>query len=185
MLDGTEDRLLEADAPFVAEQNRVRHVRLRDSAEMHNGKSGTPSPTELKVRVNYWSAAVPRPSQLPRAVSVEHHPPPSTADLDLNRLRFGLLALVRDVRQDDLSLRELAVLSLLVSTPGSHTIRGFAAMLRVPRPAITRAVDHLELHGLAKRLPDPSDGRSVLVCATKRGFKRAKTIGAAFAAGET
>ncbi len=128
---------------------------------------------------------MPRPSQLSRSVVVELYPSPSTADLDLNRLRIGLLYLVRDARQGDLSLRQLSVLSLLVSIQGSHTIRGLAETLRVPKPSITRAVDRLELHGLAKRLPDPSDGRSVLVQATKRGFNLAKTMAAAFAAAET
>jgi DNA-binding MarR family transcriptional regulator len=107
--------------------------------------------------------------------------PAVTHDLGLERLRSGVLTLVRHSRQHNPNLRQIAVLSLLVSTKGPHTIRGFAATLRVSKPAITRAVDRLEKDGLAKRLPDPADLRSVLVRATKSGIGLARTMSAPLA----
>lgn len=124
---------------------------------------------------------MPRPPELPRTRLMEADLSPSTPQVGPERLNAGLLILIRDTRQDDLSLRQLAVLSVLVSTQNPHTIRGLAAMLQVYKPAISRAVDRLELHGLAQRLPDPADGRSVLVQATRAGISLIKRIGAAFA----
>ncbi len=124
---------------------------------------------------------MPRRSLLPRADTTDDNAAPSTANVGLDRLRSGLLALVRDTRQADLRLRQLAVLLLLVSTQGPRTIRGLAAMLRVPRASISRTVDRLETEDLAERLRDPSDLRSVLVEATPRGRRLAERLGEAFA----
>jgi DNA-binding MarR family transcriptional regulator len=121
-----------------------------------------------------------RSSRLSRKSTNDNDAASSTTDRGLERFRDGLLTLARDRRQDDLSLRQLAVLALLVATQGPHTIRGFAAKLRVAKPSITRAVDRLEMEGLAQRLPDPSDGRSILVEATPRGNSVIRTVGAAF-----
>jgi DNA-binding MarR family transcriptional regulator len=120
------------------------------------------------------------PNALPRSRAhiAEQDQSEMPGQLGVARLRFCLLTLVRDPQQDDLSLRQLAVLALAVSTPGPHTVRGLAATLRVGKPAITRAVDRLGRFGFAQRRPDPADGRSILVKATPRGIRLIKTISA-------
>ena len=67
------------------------------------------------------------------------------------------------VRRDgtDLSSRQLGVMLISYLTDGPHTVRGLAAKLNVSKPAITRALDRLGDHDLARRKPDPSDRRSV------------------------
>ena len=75
------------------------------------------------------------------------------------------------VRRDgtDLSSRQLGVMLISYLTDGPHTVRGLAAKLNVSKPAITRALDRLGDHDLARRKPDPSDRRSVLVQRTPKG----------------
>lgn len=67
------------------------------------------------------------------------------------------------VRRDgaDLSSRQLGVMLISYLTDGPHTVRGLAA--------ITRALDRLADVDLARRKPDPSDRRSVLVQRTPKG----------------
>lgn len=78
---------------------------------------------------------------------------------------------VSAVRSDapDLSQRQLAVLLDAARQPEPRTVRGLAAALNVSKPAITRALDRLEELALARRIPDPQDGRSVLVSVTRAG----------------
>ena len=68
------------------------------------------------------------------------------------------------VRQDgrDLTARQMAVLLRVHLAPGPHTVRGLAADLGTSKPAISRALDVLGAMGLAVRVPDPADGRSIL-----------------------
>jgi DNA-binding MarR family transcriptional regulator len=75
------------------------------------------------------------------------------------------------VRRDgaDLSSRQLGVMLISYLADGPHTVRGLAAKLNVSKPAITRALDRLADHDLARRKPDPSDRRSVLVQRTPKG----------------
>jgi DNA-binding MarR family transcriptional regulator len=182
MADAAEERVPGADALFVVAAKMSRFARLRDSTEIHAAISGTLSPAAQNVPGFCRNAAMPRSSQRPLAREQDDADiPPSSQDSSLPRLRSGLLALVRDVRQDDLTLRQLAVLSLIVWTQGPHTIRGLAATMGVYKTAITRAVDRLGLYDLAQRLPDPADSRSVLIQATPRGRRLAERLGAAFA----
>ncbi len=69
----------------------------------------------------------------------------------------------------DLSSRQLGVMLISYLTDGPHTVRGLAAKLNVSKPAITRALDRLGDHDLARRKADPSDRRSVLVQRTPKG----------------
>jgi DNA-binding MarR family transcriptional regulator len=75
------------------------------------------------------------------------------------------------VRRDayDLSSRQLGVMLISYLSDGPHTVRGLAAKLNVSKPAITRALDRLGDHDLARRKADPSDRRSVLVQRTPKG----------------
>ena len=75
------------------------------------------------------------------------------------------------VRADgpDLTSRALAILLVVRTMPGPHTVRGIAAHLAINKPAVTRNVDRLVERGLMKRAPDPTDRRSVLMTPTTEG----------------
>ena len=79
--------------------------------------------------------------------------------------------IVGTVRRDgpDLSARQLGVFLISYLDHGPHTVRGLAAQLNVSKPAITRSLDRLEELGLARRVVDPADRRSVLVQRTREG----------------
>ena len=80
-------------------------------------------------------------------------------------------AIVEGVRRDapDLSARQMALVLTVYLTPPPHTVRGLAKLLNVSKPAITRALDRLEIHGLLRRKVDDSDRRSILVQRTVKG----------------
>lgn len=69
----------------------------------------------------------------------------------------------------DLSARQLAIVLSVYLTPPPHTVRGLAALLRISKPAVTRALDRLGILGLARRRRDEQDRRSVLVQRTVKG----------------
>jgi DNA-binding MarR family transcriptional regulator len=79
--------------------------------------------------------------------------------------------LVETVRSagPDLSARQLAIVLTVYLTPPPHTVRGLAVMLRISKPAVTRALDRLGILGLARRRRDEQDRRSVLVQRTVKG----------------
>jgi DNA-binding MarR family transcriptional regulator len=87
-----------------------------------------------------------------------------------------LLRIMRDttvqmVRRDgaDLSARQLGVFLTCYTVSDPQTVRGLAALLRVSKPAITRALDRLVEFDLVRRMPDPLDRRSVLIQRTAPG----------------
>jgi DNA-binding MarR family transcriptional regulator len=91
--------------------------------------------------------------------------------------RASALALLKDVlaetvRADgpDLNVRQAAILLRVSLEPGPHTVRGLAEALTLGKPAVSRALDALAALGLAVRMPDESDRRSVLVQPTARGL---------------
>jgi len=91
--------------------------------------------------------------------------------------RASALALLKDilaetVRADgpDLNVRQAAILLRVSLEPGPHTVRGLAEALSLGKPAVSRALDALSGLGLAMRVPDESDRRSVLVKTTARGL---------------
>lgn len=69
----------------------------------------------------------------------------------------------------DLTQRQMAVLLTVYLTQPPHTVRGLAAILRVGKPVITRALDSMSAAGLVKRKRDEADRRNVLVQRTVRG----------------
>ena len=79
--------------------------------------------------------------------------------------------LVETVRSagPDLSARQLAIVLTVYLTPPPHTVRGLAALLKISKPAVTRALDRLGMLGLARRRRDTTDRRSVLVQRTVKG----------------
>ena len=86
-------------------------------------------------------------------------------------LNLWLGALAAGVRgfEADLSARQMAILLTVYMRPGSHTVRGLAAGLRVSKPAVTRAIDRLSDLGYVRRVKDIADRRSVLVRRTVKG----------------
>ena len=79
-----------------------------------------------------------------------------------------MVAGLRD-EHPDLTARQLALLLHVYLTPPPHTVRGLAAELNMSKPAVTRALDRLGRHDLAKRKRDHADKRSVLIQRTVKG----------------
>ena len=71
--------------------------------------------------------------------------------------------------QPDLSMRQWTILLTVYLTPGPHTVRKLSEELEVPKPAISRALDALSIHGYVRRARDPGDRRIVLVQKTPEG----------------
>ncbi len=90
---------------------------------------------------------------------------------ELKALDIWRRAIVESVRLDapDLSARQMALLLTVYLTQAPHTVRGLAELLKVSKPAITRAVNRLSELELVRRKPDPNDKRSVLIQRTVRG----------------
>ena len=88
---------------------------------------------------------------------------------------------VRMLRESgpDLSSRQIAVLMTVYMDDGPHTVRGLAAVLRISKPAITRALDRLCREGLLIRKTDDKDRRSVLIQKTVKGSTFLQQIGEA------
>jgi DNA-binding MarR family transcriptional regulator len=77
-------------------------------------------------------------------------------------------ALRRLTPSQDVSLTSASTLATL-ERGGPHRLTELAAKEGVTQPAMTQLVSRLERDGLARRLPDPSDGRVVMVEVTKEG----------------
>ena len=113
--------------------------------------------------------------------------------VDLNELQaldIWRRAIVASVRADapDLSARQMALLLSVYLTPPPHTVRGLAELMKVSKPAITRAVNRLSELQLVRRKTDDNDRRSVLIQRTVRGSVFLREYGeliVAAAAGET
>ena len=90
---------------------------------------------------------------------------------ELKALDIWRRAIVESVRVDapDLSARQMSLLLTVYLTPAPHTVRGLAELLKVSKPAITRAVNRLTELEMVRRKPDPDDKRSVLIQRTVRG----------------
>ena len=90
---------------------------------------------------------------------------------ELKALDIWRRAIVESVRVDapDLSARQMSLLLTVYLTPAPHTVRGLAELLKVSKPAITRAVNRLTELEMVRRKPDPEDKRSVLIQRTVRG----------------
>jgi DNA-binding MarR family transcriptional regulator len=79
--------------------------------------------------------------------------------------------LVRYVRSDhpDLTNRQMALMKMVYTTPGPHTVRGLASELGVSKPVITRAVNTHSATKLLKREVNRNDARSVDILPTEEG----------------
>lgn len=94
--------------------------------------------------------------------------------------RHAICTMVR-TDQRDLSARQLAVLLHLAQSPDpAPSIKELAAEFHISKPAITRALDRLELDlRLAKREDDANDRRKVRAVITESGRAYVDAIEAA------
>jgi DNA-binding MarR family transcriptional regulator len=69
----------------------------------------------------------------------------------------------------DLSMRQWAILLTVYLNPGPHTVRALARELRIPKPAISRALDALSILKYIRRVRDDRDKRIVHVQKTSEG----------------
>lgn len=98
---------------------------------------------------------------------------------EAERLHHALMDLVRAIQfrdRDricchDLSVTQFYALEAILRRSGI-SLNGLAAELYVDKSTASRIVDGLERKGIARREPDPSDGRSVRIAATSEGRDR-------------
>jgi DNA-binding MarR family transcriptional regulator len=95
-----------------------------------------------------------------------------SAEQVASALNSGAVHLLRSLAAIDklagLTPARLSALSVLVFA-GPQSLGALAAAEEVAGPTMTRIVDGLAGSGLAERLPDPADGRGVLIAATAAG----------------
>lgn len=103
----------------------------------------------------------------------------ATAD-PLLSFRHAICTMVR-TDQRDLSARQLAVLLHLARSPNpAPSVKDLAEAFNIAKPAVTRALDRLELDlKLAKREDDPGDRRKVRAVITESGRAYVDAIEAA------
>ena len=106
---------------------------------------------------------------------------PSTARTAPNPLLHLLMnTMVASVSGDgpDLTARQLAVfLKIYLEPTTDPTVRGLAGVLKVSKPAITRALDRPEELEFTKRETDRLDRRSVIARRTPTGSAYLRTLG--------
>lgn len=69
--------------------------------------------------------------------------------------------------EEDLTCRQAAVLAIITDNPGT-TVGAVAAVMGVPKPSVTRAIDRLSEWSLAYRSHNPEDRRLVALYPGKR-----------------
>ncbi|MFC5832630.1 MarR family winged helix-turn-helix transcriptional regulator [Nonomuraea insulae] len=93
--------------------------------------------------------------------------PVDELELAVGLARIRTMMRLLDVPRD-LSITSLSTLASL-ERMGPRRLTELAAMEGVTQPAMTQLVTRLEREALAERLPDPSDGRVVVVAITQHG----------------
>lgn len=69
----------------------------------------------------------------------------------------------------DLSPRQLVILTTVYLETGPHTVRSLALKMQLTKSPISRAINQLETQNLLQRCHDPRDKRSVLIERTPKG----------------
>jgi DNA-binding MarR family transcriptional regulator len=90
-------------------------------------------------------------------------------------LRSGIVGAVRA----NVNLRQLAVLLVGQTAKEPKSITALAAILSINNSSTARAIDRLAAEGLVRRIPDPADGRAVLVEVTQSGHLLCRRLGKA------
>lgn len=92
----------------------------------------------------------------------------------MSATRRLVMDMVKDYPEMTWRQAGVAILVYEASSTDPQTVRGMAAALNVSKPAVTRALNRLEMDpslAFVKRKRDPSDARSVLVTTTAAGRK--------------
>ena len=97
------------------------------------------------------------------------------------RLARGLTAVLAE---DDATLEGYRLLGSLAG-PGGRSMGELVTALHLPAPTLTRLVDAAVDAALAYRLPDPDDGRKVVVHLSERGRDRLSRLDAMVRAHES
>lgn len=97
-------------------------------------------------------------------------------NMSINLRPSTALKLLFDIAQScvregepDLSFRQLSVLLMLYLNAPPHSVTGIAAKLKVSKPVITRALDHLAKIGLISRTKSLKDKRMLVIARTTEG----------------
>ena len=110
--------------------------------------------------------------------------PPSLVELLTLVSRRVARGVTAALAEDGASLDSYRVMRALASGPG-RAMSELGTVLCLPPPTATRLVDGLVDAALAYRLPDPGDGRRVLVHLSPRGRLRLDRLEALVAAHES
>ena len=112
-----------------------------------------------------------------------NHSPEGAARHLLNALLHAAGAvqgsLERSVEPCGLSLAKMGALKVLAEADGPIPLGQLAGHLCCVKSNVTQLVDRLEADGLARRVPDPADRRSILAVITPAGRTRLAEAGAA------
>lgn len=82
------------------------------------------------------------------------------------------LAWVRDPAYVEMTARQIALLGLITQSgpQGFWRVRELAPAIGASKPVITRALNAFEVMGLAERVRDPDDRRSINIVPTEAAF---------------
>lgn len=86
----------------------------------------------------------------------------------LHRWMRTLVDYVRSGKPD-LTNRQMALMMMVYTQPGPHTVRGLADALQVSKPVITRALNKLSALGYLRRERDAADRRNIFIVRTPKG----------------
>ena len=89
---------------------------------------------------------------------------------DLGILLERLVALLRSLNPPEAMSRTASSTLAWLGRDGPSRLTALAAHEGVTQPAMTAVIARLEDSGLARREPDPADGRVVLVSITDKGW---------------
>ena len=111
-----------------------------------------------------------------------------SADLLWNIVKTGQLIqdrLESSLESTGLSLAKLKALRHLIESDAPMALGQLAEKIACVKSNVTQLVDRLENEGLVKRIPDPTDRRSVLAVVTDSGRERYAAGAKALAAAES
>jgi DNA-binding MarR family transcriptional regulator len=101
---------------------------------------------------------------------------PDNKNANVEWLGHVLLSSIRDKRPDDLSMRQLAILLLTHSSEVPPGVKELTALLQIPKPSITRAIDRLQYVQLVTRRTSLKDRRRVTIHLVPKGVEYTQQI---------